>query len=177
LSRSGFSDDSSSAPKDTYWVKDKDSPAHEFPENASSELYVDMREKALEQLRDATPDNYPHDMIVLYQFWSHFLVRNFNTRMYEEFRQLVEEDSTDRMHDTGKHNLIKYYGAALLHDTPIRDPVLRDIISMVQNEKLDNERTAFKTLRSGWRNGALNLKTRKKIRDMVDPQLMAQLDA
>jgi la-related protein 1 len=136
-----------------------------------------MRDKALEQLRHATADTYPHDMIVLYHFWSHFLVRNFNTSMYEDFQRLADEDWAARENSVGMQSLIKYYNAALLHSTPIRDIVLQHLIWMVKTENLDNDRPAFKSLRSAWRNGAMNLKTRRKIQESIDADLMYALDA
>ena len=66
-------------------------------------------------------------MDVLYQFWSHFLIRNFNTRMYDEFRHFAFEDAAHNFSEVGLTNLIMFYGKSLLSpENFLRDRAARD---------------------------------------------------
>jgi la-related protein 1 len=150
----------------------------EWPDNATGESYVDMRASALEQRRTSAADDYPNDMVVLYQFWSHFLVRHFNTRMFLEFRHLAVEDKVERGVADGMQNLVKYYGAALLYHTPMRDVAFDHLLDLVNTERQrdDGDMPAFNILRSAWRNGTLNPTIREKIQDEAEAELVADLD-
>lgn len=97
--------------------------------------------------------------------------------MYSEFRQLASSDTTQRHNDTGISNLIKYYSESLSSQIPIRDNVAKDYVELVKSESSNADRPAFKQLRAAWRNGALNLKNRKKLGDLLDSSIKSELDA
>ncbi|KAJ9663739.1 hypothetical protein H2201_005460 [Coniosporium apollinis] len=157
-----------------FWVKDSDRPVNARPENTDNELYSEIREKALVQ-RSAAIGKCPYDMDVLYQFWAHFLIRNFNTSMYDEFRSLAFEDFQNGS-VVGMNNLVRYYGHALTSEIVIRERIARHYVDLVKWENPDQEKPAFKQLRSAWRNGALNMKNRKRISGYVDADLRAALE-
>ncbi|TKA28738.1 hypothetical protein B0A50_03066 [Salinomyces thailandicus] len=159
-----------------FWMKDETMPS-EAPSGVSLEPYVGLRLKALSQRSQAATGTCPYDLEVLYQFWCHFLIRNFNSRMYHEFKHYATEDGKERHNTTGMQNLVKFYAQALLSHNPIRDRLVRDYAELVNTEPAKLEGTAFKTLRSAWRNGALNLKNRKKLADIVDDALKERLES
>lgn len=175
-SQSHERDRQSSAEMQFFWVKDQDVTVDNLPTGLNSEPYVQLRFKALDQRDHAATGTCPYDLDVLYQFWCHFLLRNFNNRMYSEFKYYANEDANERHNLSGLHNLLRFYAQALNSHNPIRERVVKDYVTLVKNEHPKLEGAAFKQLRSAWRNGALNLKNRKKLSDHLDADFKAQLD-
>lgn len=162
-----------------FWVKDKEVPVdlHSLPSDISQEFYTFLRSRALAQRDAAATGTCPYDLDVLYQFWSHFLIRNFNSQMYQEFKFLAANDASRRHNNTGLKNLIKYYNEALSSQINIREDVTRDYAVLVKTEGNKNERSALEQLKNAWRSGSINLKNRKKLAEALDESIKAELDA
>ena len=115
-------------------------------------------------------------MHILYNFWSHYLVRDFNLKMYDEFFLLAHDDMEKKSSTFGMHRLQAYYHKALVSDFLIQDQVAMDYASFVQAEDRFDEYDALSNLRSAWRNGATNMRNRKKLGEYMSSELKADLD-
>ncbi|KAL9049195.1 MAG: hypothetical protein Q9162_007347 [Coniocarpon cinnabarinum] len=158
-----------------FWIKDQQHSV-ELPQNAMSVPYARVYESAKHQRRNAEPAQCPPDMVLLYDFWSHFLLRNYNKKMYDDFRVFAFEDANNGSH-LGIDHLFEYYSKALFSaDRPIRRSVAQDFVNQVRYEDAHGDRPAFKRLRTAWRNGEMNIKSRKILQDVMEPDLKASLD-
>ncbi|KAG0649709.1 putative HTH La-type RNA-binding [Hyphodiscus hymeniophilus] len=157
------------------WVKGKSLSQA----NGAAEKYTDVRARALGSREASTAADTHHDMKVLYEFWAHFLVRNFNHNMYAEFRTYALEDA-QRNASVGLEQLSRYYDQVLSKPKVISDTLAAHYIELVKNEKASAEANshtpAFARLRASWRNGALDMKSRKKIDSLVGAELKQELE-
>ncbi|RKF71623.1 putative la domain containing protein [Golovinomyces cichoracearum] len=158
------------------WVKGQ---KHQVPisERNSQELYVTFRARALRnrEMSAKSPMETHPDMKLLYEFWSHFLCRNFNSQMYSEFRRFALEDARLGSYN-GVNNLISYYDEILNSKKKvIPETLARHYVDLVTSENSE-ERLAFLKFRAAWRNGALDLKSRKKIDGFLSPKLREELE-
>lgn len=160
-----------------FWVKDKDVPVdiHTLPSDTSQEYYTFLRSRALAQRNAAATGTCPYDLDVLYQFWSHFLIRNYNSQMYHEFKSLAAEDASQRHNKTGMVNLSKFYSEALVSQINIRTNVARDYAVVVNHESNRSERPAFEQLKQTWTSASVNLKNRKKVSEFLDQSVKIEL--
>ncbi len=152
-------------------MKDGAPPDSWIQEGSTSEKYQSLRDRAL---AERLPGIVTDDMDWLYQFWSHFLVRNFNYDMYNDFRSMAWEDGAAG-NDGGLNHLSQYYGALLTGDRVLTEMLAEDIVKLAETEA-KMKRPTFYTLRSAWRNGAFNLKSRKAIAKFVSPVFKEELD-
>ncbi|TVY54181.1 putative HTH La-type RNA-binding protein [Lachnellula cervina] len=156
------------------WVKGQRQQAPVSEQN-SEESYTSFRARALKHRDASTPGETHADMKLLYEFWSHFLCRNFNLTMYNEFRSYAFEDSR-LLALSGMKNLISYYDEILNSKKKvIPETLARHYVELVKSEDA-NDRPAFERLRAAWRNGALDMKSRKKIDNFVDQKLKEELE-
>lgn len=96
--------------------------------------------------------------------------------MYKEFRQLALDDLSSQESSVGVKHLVQFYDAALASQKVISDEIAQDLLSLVRSEMSSEDRPAFQKLRAAWRNGAFNMKNRKKIDNMLDQDLKAELE-
>lgn len=160
----------------TFWVKDKDTPIEVLPTDLLHESYNVFRKRAIEERASNVYDDGPRNMDVLYQFWSHFLIRNFNAGMYSEFKSLAFDDISSKCSTRGLDCLIHFYDATLASNRAISDKVAQDLISVIKSETVGDGQKILQTLRSGWKNNALNSSTREKIDRVLDEDLRAELE-
>jgi la-related protein 1 len=143
------------------------------------EKYSDVRARALRNRESSTAPETHHDMKVLYEFWAHFLVKNFNRNMYSEFRTYAFEDA-QRNASVGLEQLSRFYDQVLSKPKVISDTLAAHYVELVTHEKANIESNAhtpaFARLRAAWRNGALDMKSRKKIDNLVDAKLKEELE-
>ncbi|KAI9644463.1 hypothetical protein NHQ30_006484 [Ciborinia camelliae] len=171
---SPYSSYSSIAPT-VMWVKDQRRQAA-VSESNTSEKYTIFRERAITVRETSQPGETHTDMKLLYEFWAHFLCRNFNPSMYSEFRRLALEDNQNNA-PTGMEQLILYYDETLNNKKKTINEVLAGhYVDVVKGEDSPTQRSAFSKLRASLRNGALDLKSRKKIDNLLDAKLKEQLE-
>ncbi|KAL2172405.1 hypothetical protein VTG60DRAFT_5680 [Thermothelomyces hinnuleus] len=88
--------------------------------------YVEIRKTALEQRRSAKAGETPKEMQKLYRFWSQMLLKDFNAKVYQEFRDLALEDARQETPSTwGLKCLLEFYDKLLLK-TNTRKPWPQD---------------------------------------------------
>ena len=162
------------------WIKDRQTPFNplgSLPNGCVFMSYHEFRRDALKQREQSFTDQDTYDMHNLYQFWSHFLVRNFNARMYGEFRRLASEDATERGSTIGMQSLLQYYCESILSQKTVADDnIAQDFVTLVKIESSETERPAFARLRAKWRDGAFNMKNRHKLTKFIDADLKAELE-
>lgn len=158
------------------WVKGpRQQQAFVSPENAE-ELYTQFRARALNYRDNSTPGETHYEMKLLYEFWSHFLCRNFNATMYSEFRKYALEDSQSNAL-SGLNSLISYYAEILSSKKKVIPDILAaHYVDLVKNEDVRGPRPALEKLRIAWRDGALDMKSRKRIDNLVDAKLREELE-
>lgn len=72
-----------------------------------------------------------------YQSWSRYLLRNFDSRLYNEFRRLALDDLFTRHNQYGFDALMSFYSASLFSDEPLPDEVIVDIAQMSSGVHFD----------------------------------------
>jgi la-related protein 1 len=113
-------------------------------------------------------------MDVLYFFWAHFLIRNFNERMYAEFHSLALEDSQKQL-DIGLKCLYRYYKHALISPHRIPDIVASNFAKLLNGERDNGDKPAFEKLKSAWTDPTANVGNKEKLAGMIREDLRMEL--
>lgn len=156
-----------------YFTQGEGPPPHLLNPGYIWEEYASLRDLAFSQ---RTQNHFDGALVPLYPLWAEFLStpNQFNVGMYEDFKTWAIEDE-ERGNDNGKQHLVKFYDAMLNSRATMSERIANDIVEIARRESGVNRPTWLK-LRAAWRNGATNLKTRKRLSDLLTQEEQGELD-
>ncbi|KAK3941878.1 La-related protein 1A [Diplogelasinospora grovesii] len=97
------------------WISESAGSASNQPK--SGRPYLEIYKTAVELRNNAKAGETPKEMQALYKFWSGFLSRSFNAKVYEEFRSMALEDAKDARR-CGLKYLLDFYEKLLNTASP-----------------------------------------------------------
>jgi len=131
--------------------------------------YTEVRAQALKH-REASGPGKNNDLITLYKFWSHFLVKRFNASMYREFKTFALQDA-DKSVRLGVEEIFKLYERSFRDRISIGLNVIRDFVELVRVEARHGESLGVDKLKSILANVSLNDEYKHTIENLVDTDL------
>jgi la-related protein 1 len=106
--------------------------------NMSHLSYTEVRAQALQNRNSSSPSKSSREMTILYRFWSHFLVKSFNSSMYKEFRQFALDDA-DHSVRRGIEELFKFYERSLSQRATVSWDIINDFVELVKADARHGE--------------------------------------
>ena len=134
------------------------------------QTYLSLHDIAFQQRQMGVKDA----LEPLYHFWTDFLVDKFNLGMYQEFKNTAINDAQEG-NESGMDYLVRYFGKILSGPIPISQRLAEDVVNL-SRDKRSEPRLMFQIMRAAWRNGATNMKTIKRLGDVLTIEEKAELD-
>ncbi|KAA8892731.1 hypothetical protein FN846DRAFT_635728 [Sphaerosporella brunnea] len=135
--------------------------------------YTEVRAQAI-KYRESGGQGKNNDLITLYRFWSHCLVKTFNTNIYREFKQLALQDA-DMSVRYGVEQIFKMYEMSFKDRSTIGYDVIRDFVDLVKTEARHGEQFGLEKLKSILANPGLKEDYKSAIDSLLDDQLRGYL--
>lgn len=128
--------------------------------------YTEVRAQALKH-RETNGLVKNNDLITLYKFWSHFLVKRFNIAMYYEFKHFALQDA-DMAVRCGIEELFNTYERSFKDRNTIGYEIIVDFVELVKTEARHGESFGMEKLRSILANPSLKDDYRSAIESLLD---------
>lgn len=114
--------------------------------NSEGKPYNEIKREALEKRSGAQPGDTPALMRQLYRFWSRMLLKDFNSNVYTEFRELAMRDASEEVPARcGLKHLLDFYEKLLLDSEGQKpwpqDRAIPSIFQLHFQEALDFDRS------------------------------------
>lgn len=156
-----------------YSIQGEGPPPHLVRPGYIWEEYLSLRDLALKQRAE---NHFDGAVVPLYPLWAEFLSvpNQFNVGMYEDFKAWALEDE-EKGNDNGKKHLVQFYDAMLSGVSPMTERLSKDVVDIARAES-GVSRPVWLKLRAAWRNGATNLKTRKRLTELLTSEEKNELD-
>ncbi|KAF8249392.1 hypothetical protein K440DRAFT_641397 [Wilcoxina mikolae CBS 423.85] len=132
--------------------------------------YTEVHAQALKQRESAGGAKLNNDMVTLYRFWSHFLVKRFNASMYKEFKQFALQDA-DLSSRHGIEEIFKLYERSFQDRNMVSLEMIRDFVELVKLEARHGESLGIEKLKSILANPSLKDDYKSTIESLVDSDL------
>lgn len=108
------------------------------------------------------------EMAPPYRFWSEYLSRYFNLRMYNEFRRLAIDELFTRHNDRGFNALMDFYRHCLLSPRRLPGEVISDMVNL-SRVSIPNVHLYVRTVLTAAINGGqMELRNRNRARQYFD---------
>ncbi|CAG7939727.1 unnamed protein product [Penicillium nalgiovense] len=105
-----------------------------------------------------------------YELWSFSLTKNFNSRLYNEFRRSALDDLLTRHVDNGFNELMEFYRNCLLHYRVIPDLVMYDLAYLSQDHASEYHTLVSNTVHEAIASGKMKSRNRGKISKYFNTQ-------